>query len=140
MEPPIPLRGPLASRPSRRSPCSAGPTLALLVGRIPCVNSQMKAASRSSGVAIRDRARSELAAQEHSVWRNQCRGGAAVLWLALSAFAAQTHAAQADGTQQVLEHHGNAARSGSYVVPGLTLEAAAHLHADPDFHADIAGP
>lgn len=74
------------------------------------------------------------------MWRNQCRGGAAVLWLALSAFAAQTHAAQADGTQQVLEHHGNAARSGSYVVPGLTLEAAAHLHADPDFHADIAGP
>lgn len=44
------------------------------------------------------------------------------------------------GTQQVLEHHGNAARSGLYVVPDLTWEAAGHLQRDPKFRADVAGP
>ena len=43
-------------------------------------------------------------------------------------------------TQDVLEHHGNAARSGGFVVPGLTWERAHDLHRDPGFHADIAGP
>jgi len=51
--------------------------------------------------------------------------------------AAETAAA---GTQQVLEHHGNAARSGQYVVPDLTWEAAAHLQLDPNFHSEVAGP
>ena len=111
--------GHLARRSVRALRCNAGATLALLVGSIPCVNSQMKRASRSWGVAV-----------------TAGRG----LLLALCGVAVQGQAAQADATQQVLEHHGNAARSGSYVVPGLTLEAAARLRADPDFHADIAGP
>jgi outer membrane protein assembly factor BamB len=46
----------------------------------------------------------------------------------------------ADATAEVVQHHGNAARSGLYVVPGLTWEAAAHLQRDPAFHADVAGP
>jgi hypothetical protein len=41
---------------------------------------------------------------------------------------------------QVLEQHGNAARSGLYVVPALTWDAATHLRRDPDFQAEIAGP
>jgi len=65
-----------------------------------------------------------------------------LLLLGMCTLAFQTHAADvaATGTQQVLEHHGNAARSGLYVVPTLTWEAAAHLQRDPDFHADVAGP
>lgn len=43
-------------------------------------------------------------------------------------------------TDQVLEHHGNAARSGLYVLPGLTWQAASHLQHDPQFGADVAGP
>ena len=43
-------------------------------------------------------------------------------------------------TTQVLEQHGNAARSGLYVVPTLTWDAATHLRRDPDFQAEIAGP
>jgi hypothetical protein len=46
----------------------------------------------------------------------------------------------AAGTQQVLEHHGNAARSGLYVVPDLSWEAAGHLQRDPKFRAAVAGP
>ncbi|HEY6824615.1 MAG TPA: hypothetical protein VI195_09250, partial [Steroidobacteraceae bacterium] len=63
-----------------------------------------------------------------------------MLLLALCTVTAEGQAAPADATQRVLEHHGNAARSGSYIVPGLTWEAAARLRADPDFHAAIAGP
>jgi len=43
-------------------------------------------------------------------------------------------------TEQVLEHHANAARSGLYVLPGLTWQAASHLQRDPQFGADVAGP
>ncbi len=51
------------------------------------------------------------------------------------------HAADAPGiTTEVLEHHGNTERSGLYVVPGLSWEAAAHLKRDPTFHAAVAGP
>ena len=49
-------------------------------------------------------------------------------------------AGESGATAQVLEHHGNAERSGQYVVPGLTWQAAAHLHSDAAFHADVAGP
>jgi len=65
-----------------------------------------------------------------------------LLLLGACAVAIQGHAADtaAAGTQQVLEHHGNAARSGLYVVPDLTWEAAGHLQRDPKFHADVAGP
>jgi hypothetical protein len=45
-----------------------------------------------------------------------------------------------EATQDVLEHHGDPTRSGHYVVPGLTWEAARHLHLAPDFRADVAGP
>ena len=57
--------------------------------------------------------------------------------VAIQGQAADTAAA---GTQQVLEHHGNTARSGQYVVPDLSWEAAAHLQLDPNFHTEIAGP
>ena len=65
-----------------------------------------------------------------------------LLRLAICAIAIKGYAAEvaATPTQQVLEHHGNAARSGLYVVPGLTWEAAAHLRRDSDFHADVSGP
>src|SRR4029077_15803077 len=53
---------------------------------------------------------------------------------------AQAADTAAAATQQVLEHHGNAARSGVYVVPELTWEAAGHLQHDPQFHAEVAGP
>jgi hypothetical protein len=43
-------------------------------------------------------------------------------------------------TEEVLEHHGNAARSGLYVLPDLTWQAASHLQHDPQFGADVAGP
>jgi len=65
-----------------------------------------------------------------------------LLRLAICAFAIKGYAAEtaATPTQQVLEHHGHTARSGLYVVPGLTWEAAAHLRRDADFHADVSGP
>ena len=90
-------------------------TLAPLPTGIPCVNSQMKRASRSSGVAV------------------------ASVFLVLCV-AAHAEVPQAPGTPSVLEHHANPTRSGLYVAPGLTLEAAAQLHADPQFHADLSGP
>ncbi len=43
-------------------------------------------------------------------------------------------------TGQVLEHHGNPSRSGLYIVPSLTWEAARGLHRDPGFRAEVAGP
>src|SRR4029077_3990896 len=46
----------------------------------------------------------------------------------------------AAATDQVLEHHANAARSGLYVLPGLSWQAASHLQHDPQFGADVAGP
>ena len=67
------------------------------------------------------------------------RGFAALLSVALG-IAAHAQAEQGAAAQPVLEHHGNPARSGLYVAPALTWETAAHLHADPDFHADLAGP
>jgi hypothetical protein len=39
----------------------------------------------------------------------------------------------------VLEHHGNAGRSGMFVVPSLTFEHARNLHRDSTFHADVEG-
>jgi len=53
---------------------------------------------------------------------------------------AQAADTTAAATRQVLEHHGNAARSGAYVVPELTWETAGHLQRDPQFHAEVAGP
>jgi outer membrane protein assembly factor BamB len=44
------------------------------------------------------------------------------------------------GSAAVLEHHGDARRSGMFVMPDLTLDRARQLHRDPAFHADIAGP
>lgn len=79
----------------------------------------MKRASRSWGAAVGRRA--------------------GLLSIALCSVA-HGQGAQGAGAQSVLEHHGNLLRSGLYVAPALTWEAAAHLHADPDFHADLAGP
>jgi hypothetical protein len=64
-----------------------------------------------------------------------------LLLLGTCAATMQGHAGDAPSTTtQVLEHHGNAERSGLYVTPGLTWEAAAQLQRDPAFHADVAGP
>jgi hypothetical protein len=64
-----------------------------------------------------------------------------ILLLSICAMSASAQAADETGaTTQVLEHHGDAGRSGQYVVPGLTWQAAAQLKRDPAFHAVIAGP
>jgi outer membrane protein assembly factor BamB len=60
--------------------------------------------------------------------------------LALLISSATAHAVADDATTQVLEYHGDAARSGHYVVPALSWEAAAGLHRDPQFQAQLAGP
>ncbi len=39
----------------------------------------------------------------------------------------------------VLEHHGNAERSGMFVVPSFTFERARSLQRDPSFHAEVSG-
>ena len=39
----------------------------------------------------------------------------------------------------VSTYHGNAARSGNYVVPGLTAERAATMHIDPSFDGAVEG-
>ena len=57
--------------------------------------------------------------------------------LAVQGRAADTAGA---GTQEVLEHHEDAARSGLYVVPELTWEAAGRLQRDPKFQGEVAGP
>jgi hypothetical protein len=41
--------------------------------------------------------------------------------------------------QSVLTYHGDAARSGHFIVPGLTSARAKALRLDPDFHAELAG-
>ena len=73
---------------------------------------------------------------------NSGRCLAVLLWLGTWALAAQGRAADTAGagTQEVLEHHGDAARSGLYVVPGLTWEAAGQLQRDPNFQGDVSGP
>jgi hypothetical protein len=65
-----------------------------------------------------------------------------MLLLGACVAAIQSHAAGAaeDAAREVLEHHANSARSGLYVVPALTWEAARHLQRDPNFRADVAGP
>ena len=42
-------------------------------------------------------------------------------------------------TSSVTTYHGQADRSGNFVVPGLTAERAAGVHLDPAFHGAIAG-
>jgi hypothetical protein len=63
-----------------------------------------------------------------------CLGAALV---AIPGYAAD---ATEDATAQVLEYHGNASRSGLYVLPELTWNAAPRLRRDPDFQASVAGP
>jgi outer membrane protein assembly factor BamB len=74
--------------------------------------------------------------------RVRAYGGLAIL-LALclveGAAAADTGDARGNAAADVLEHHGNAGRSGMFVVPSLTFERARSLHRDPAFHADIKG-
>jgi PQQ enzyme repeat len=41
--------------------------------------------------------------------------------------------------QSVLTYHGNADRSGNFVVPALTWERAPNIHLDPSFHPRITG-
>ncbi|MGH6817790.1 MAG: hypothetical protein ACREC1_03340 [Methylovirgula sp.] len=39
----------------------------------------------------------------------------------------------------ILTYHGEAQRSGHFVVPGLTWDRARSLHLDPTFHAELSG-
>jgi hypothetical protein len=41
--------------------------------------------------------------------------------------------------QSVLTYHGDAARTGNFVVPALSWERARNIHLDPSFHPRIAG-
>jgi len=65
-----------------------------------------------------------------------------LLWLVTGAqsYAAGTSDSSKSATQEVPEHHQNAARSGLFIVPSLTWDRARNLHRDPNFHADVAGP
>ena len=42
-------------------------------------------------------------------------------------------------TSSVTTYHGQADRSGNFVVPGLTTDRAAAVHLDPNFHGAVAG-
>ena len=53
------------------------------------------------------------------------------------AFAADASDARGIAAAGVLEHHGNAGRSGMFVVPSLTFERARNLHRDSSFHAGL---
>src|ERR1700751_882398 len=44
-----------------------------------------------------------------------------------------------DPTQEVLTYHGDAARSGNFVIPGLTFDRAGAIHPDNGFKAQIDG-
>jgi outer membrane protein assembly factor BamB len=57
----------------------------------------------------------------------------------MAAFAASLAFAGPAVGADVLTHHGKPDRSGNFVVPGLTLERAAKLHVDPNFHAAFSG-
>ena len=59
---------------------------------------------------------------------------------ALATIQGPVASAAESATSQVLEYHADAARSGLYIVPALTWEAAGHLQRDPKFQAEIAGP
>lgn len=65
-----------------------------------------------------------------------------LLWLVAGnrSYAVDPRDSSKSATQDVLEHHGNAARSGLFIVPGLTWDRARNLRRDPNFHAEIAGP
>ena len=67
---------------------------------------------------------------------------AALVVVTLLAIAGKGEAASAgDSTAgQVLQHHRTPDRSGLYVVPSLTWEAAPSLHRDPAFRAEVTGP
>src|SRR5437762_2269864 len=68
----------------------------------------------------------------------ECLAGLFTLCLVTAVFAAES---EVQGTQgAVLEHHGNAGRSGMFVLPSLTFERAHNLHRDPSFRADVEGP
>ena len=65
-----------------------------------------------------------------------------VVWFVAGtqSYAAVTSDSSKSATQEVLEHHQNATRSGLFVAPSLTWDRARNLHRDPNFHADVAGP
>jgi hypothetical protein len=62
------------------------------------------------------------------------------LFAATPSHAAATNESSPTAAQEVLEHHQNAARTGSFIVPSLTWERARNVHQDPNFHADVSGP
>lgn len=76
-----------------------------------------------------------------SAKRSRCFGRAGLLLAGLSCAWPSHAAGTSEGDpKQVLEYHQNAARSGLFIVPSLTWEKARNLHADPNFHAEVAGP
>ncbi len=58
---------------------------------------------------------------------------------ALFAAAAIAWGLSAHADPSVLTYHGEAARSGHFVVAGLTWDRARSIHLDPNFHAELSG-
>jgi outer membrane protein assembly factor BamB len=54
--------------------------------------------------------------------------------------AADTSANNPGATQEVLEYHQNAGRTGLFIVPSLTWDRARNVHRDANFSADVSGP
>jgi PQQ enzyme repeat len=52
---------------------------------------------------------------------------------------AAAQALAAEPTNQVLQYHGDAARTGDFIVPSLTWQRTGALHREPNFHAKIEG-
>lgn len=67
--------------------------------------------------------------------------GCLIAWLsaALLALPAAAPRAVAEDGASVPTYHGNAERSGNFVVPGLTVERARNIHLDPAFQPRLAG-
>ena len=63
----------------------------------------------------------------------------ALLSLALAGLTGRPAPAQTPTAATVANYHGDAARSGNYVTPGLTWEAARTVHRDPGFDGRVEG-
>src|SRR5437667_9173437 len=65
--------------------------------------------------------------------------GSIPLFTGMLALAISPYSAGAQ-ENSVLTYHGDASRSGNFVVPGLTLEKAPSVKLDRTFNARVAGP
>ena len=75
-------------------------------------------------------------------WTRMSRANLLLLFVVAMIAASPSVCAQSQqdpARDNVLTYHGNADRSGNFVVPGLTWQRARSLHADEKFHARVAG-